>query len=195
MKIRKSLIGVGAALIVVGASAYANPQTPPVVSCGDNYMKPNPVEITNSLKDLADYLSSEDRLGDPNFPDKNYGPWTYKPIWQKRGMESYDVQNALVRKLYEYRTATTKPPKNNNNDAAGAAWDIRNGKYDAARDKLLSFKNDVRKKAKDLNDWGPYDPVHPDDRPFPNAGKAAEHFLNEVDNALGCVCKLTVCDF
>ena len=192
MKIRKSLIGVGAALMMVGASA--NDGKPEV--CDLN----NPVqeEITSGLVDLADYLSCEVRADDPEFPKLNFGPWPAdKPIWQKRGDGSCEVHTTLTRKLYERRDFApgSKPPKKPNNDAAGAAWDVRNGKYDAAVEKLLSFKNDVRKKAKDLNDWGPYDPVHPDDRPFPNAGKAAEHFLNEVDNALGCVCKLTVCDF
>ena len=184
MKVRKSLAVVGAALMMIGANAYADK---PAVYCGIDDMNPDPVDITNSLKDLADYLSTKDRLDDPNFPVKNFGPWPYDPIWQKRGGGSFEVQNALTKKLYEYRTADTKPPKNRNNDAAGAAWDVRNGKYDAAVDKLLSFRKDVYKSK--LNPWTEGN----DD--FVNEADAKKFFVNEVNIAIGCVCKLTECNF
>lgn len=184
MKIRKSLIGVGAALMMVGASA--NDGKPEV--CDLN----NPVqeEITSGLVDLADYLSCEVRAGDPEFPKLNFGPWPAdKPIWQKRGDGSCEVHTTLTRKLYERRDFApgSKPPKKPNNDAAGAAWDVRNGKYDAAVEKLLSFKNDIRKSK--LHSWDVAVPG------FADTHDAKMFFLNSAEDALKCVCKLTECKF
>jgi hypothetical protein len=185
MKIRKSLIGIGAALMMVGASAYAEDPPPKAyVDCG-NRMDPDPALITTSLINLADYL----RKDTPETAD--FGPWPYKPIWQKRGTGSYEVHDSLARKLYEKREFGDgkKPPQKKNNDAAGAAWDIENGKYDAAVDKLLSFNKDVSKSRENIWDK---DHAMPD---FQNSMDAEDHFVTEVTIALHCVCKLTECNF
>ena len=94
-----------------------------------------------------------------------------------------------MRKLDEKREQGTKPPrnKNNSNDAAGAANDVKNGKYDAAVDKLDAFIDDVYKSR--INDW--------ENSPngFLNSSKAKSYFVNEVNlGARPCVCKLTDCE-
>jgi hypothetical protein len=183
MKIRKSLTAVGAALLMVGANAYAQP--PSIVDCG-NPASPEPEKITSSLINLADYLRKETP------EEAEFGPWPYDPIWQKRGAGSYEVHASLARKLYEERDFVANPDKprfNKNNEATGAAWDVRNGKYDAAVDKLLAFNKDAYKSR--LNVWEP-EHAYPD---FENALDAKNYFLGEVSKAVECVCKLTECTF
>ena len=179
MEIRKSLTAIGAVLMMVSVSAYADK---PALDCGDP-MNPDPALIQDSLTDLADYLTSTKR------DDATFGPWPYEAIWQKRGTGSVEVQDSLARKLYEERNfdvENPKPPKRKNNDAAGAAWDVRNGKYLAAVDKLDSFVRDAYKSR--LNVWT----TGNDD--FENALAAKTFFVNEVMDARGCICKLTDCE-
>lgn len=187
MEIRKSLAAVGVALIMVCTSAYADMHISPkaYVDCGGTPMDPDPAMITSSLINLADYLRKDT-------PDTAaFGPWPYDPIWQKRGEGSFEVHDSLARKLYEKREFGDgkKPPPNKNNQAAGAAWDIENGKYDAAVDKLLAFNKDLSKSKENTWDEGH---AMPD---FQNPENAEDHFETEVNIALGCVCKLTECNF
>lgn len=180
MEIRKSLTAFGAALMLVGASAYADK---PAVDC-KNDVNPDPMKIQDGLTNLADYLRSTAR------DDADFGPWPHDPIWQKRGTGSFEVQDALARKLYEERNfdvTNPKPPKNKNNDAAGAAWDVRNGKYLAAVDKLDAFVKDAYKSRLVVWESGNYD--------FDTALAAKTFFVNEVIEARGCICKLTECEY
>ena len=79
-----------------------------------------------------------------------------------------------------------KPPKSKNNEAAGAAWDVRNGKYLAAVDKLDAFVKDAYKSR--LNVWESGNDY------FDTALAAKMYFVNEVMEARGCICKLTDCE-
>jgi hypothetical protein len=180
MEIRKSLTAIGAALMMLGANAYADMHQP-VIDCGAP-MDPNPDLIQSSLIDLSDYLRSTERDG------ATFGPWPYEEIWQKRGTGDFAVQDSLVRKLYEERNLdeNTKPPKNKNNDNTGAAWDVRNGKYLAAVEKLDAFVNDAYKSR--LNDW-----IYDNDD-FENALGAKTYFVNSAIAARSCICKLTECE-
>jgi len=92
------------------------------------------------------------------------------------------------RKLYEEREFGDglKPPKSKNNEAAGAAWDVRNGKYLAAVDKLDAFVKDAYKSR--LNVWESGNDY------FDTALAAKMYFVNEVMEARGCICKLTDCE-
>jgi hypothetical protein len=180
MQIRKSMTAIGAALMMVGVSAYAGP---PAVYCGADSMNPDSGMIESSLTNLSDYLRSTERA------DATVGPWPYDAIWQKRGTGSFEVQDSLAKKLYEERNfdvENPKPPKNKNNDAAGAAWDVRNGKYQSAVDKLDAFVADAYKSRLDVWADGNED--------FENALDAKTFFVNEVIKARGCICKLTECE-
>lgn len=184
MKIRKSLTAVGAALMMVGMSApvLANDL---VYDWCEGTDTPDPTTITTSLEGLATELRCN--LGS----ELNPGTWPKEfQIWQKRGSGSCEVQDSLAKKLNEKRAEGTKPPRNKHesNDAAGAANDVRNGKYLAAVDKLDSFVKDVWKSK--LNEW--------DNSPngFANPGTAKSHFVNEVVyGARVCICKLTECEY
>ena len=182
MEIRKSLTAIGAALMMVSVTAYAEM---PEVNCG-NPMDPDPALIQSSLIDLSDYLRSTERDG------ATFGPWPYEAIWQKRGTGDVEVQDSLARKLYEERDLdeNTKPRRNKNNENAGAAWDVRNGKYLAAVDKLRAFVSDIYKKK--LNPWPPLDPAVSE---FTNSGGAKTYFVNQAKAAEGCICKLTECSY
>ena len=178
MEIRKSLTAIGAALMMVSVSAYAEK---PALDCKYD-VNQDPVKIQSGLTNLADYLRSTARDG------ATFGPWPHDPIWQKRGTGSLEVQDSLARKLYEEREFGDglKPPKNKNNEAAGAAWDVRNGKYLAAVDKLDGFVKDAYKSR--LNVWESGNDY------FDTALAAKMYFVNEVMEARGCICKLTDCE-
>lgn len=172
MKIRKSMTAIGAALMVVGMSGPAS-----AFDCGDP-QNPDPATISASLEGLATYLRCSPGTG------ANPGTWPYDAIWQKRGEGSCEVQDSLAKKLNEEREFAEgdKPPrnKNNTNTAAGAANDVANGKYLSAVDKLDAFVRDVYKSR--LNSE------------FGDALAAKMFFVNEVQDARMCVCKLTECE-
>ena len=178
MKVRKSLTAISAALMMVGMSAPAA-----AFECGGTDENPDPATITANLVVLAEDLRCED-LG----TEANPGNWTHDPIWQKRGDGSCEVQQSLARKLNEEREfgEGKKPPQNKNNASAGAAGDVRNAKYLAAVDKLDAFIKDAYKSR--LNVWENGNGV------FDTALGAKMFFVNEVDEARGCVCKLTDCE-
>ena len=180
MEIRKSLTAVGAALMMVGISAPAA-----AFDCGVDAENPDPATITANLVGLAEEL----RCAPGTVANPGNWPLGY-PIWQKRGGGSCDVQDALAKKLNEERDFgdDSKPPrnKNNTNTAAGAANDVNNGKFLSAVEKLDAFVKDAYKSR--LNIWdGPANG-------FENALAAKTFFVNEVDEARGCVCKLTECE-
>jgi len=50
---------------------------------------------------------------------------------------------AALRCKDETDTTVASGWPNENNDAMGAAWDVRNGKFEAAQDKLASFMKDA----------------------------------------------------
>ena len=167
MKIRKSFAAIGAALMMVGISApvFADHL---VYDWCEGTEPPNPTTITASLEALATELRCN--LGS----DANPGTWPVDyPIWQKRGSGSCEVQDSLAKKLDEKREEGTKPPrnKNNSNGAAGAANDVRNGKYLAAVDKLDAFIKDVYKSR--LNDWE-------NQNGFANPGYAKSYFVKDL---------------
>lgn len=179
MEIRKSLTAVGAALMVIGISAPAA-----AFDCSVAGDTSDPVTITTNLIELA-----EDLRCAPGTP-ANPGNWSHEEIWQKRGDGDCAVQDSLAKKLNEEREfdENSKPPrnKNNTNTAAGAAGDVRNAKYLSAVDKLDAFIKDVYKSR--LNVWE----TGNDD--FDDALGAKLFFVNEVNTARACVCKLTECE-
>lgn len=178
MKGRKTLAAIAAATLMTAISLPAS---------ADHFDCGNPIDeatIQQSLIDLAIMLRCEN----PSLV--NPGMWEDdNPIWQKRNAPSCEVHDSLARKLYEKREFApgTKPPKNQNNDATGAAWDLRNGKYDAAISKLDSFINDVMKSR--INEG--YLPFYPDGDPDPAAAEAeATKFVNAANEARICINQL-----
>jgi len=82
---------------------------------------------------------------EPGYDDGN---WFKLPLWQyKRNENGCEVHEKLARQLYELRSddPSSKPPRNKweTNDAAGAANDVENRKYDAAIVKLQSFHDTI----------------------------------------------------
>jgi hypothetical protein len=179
MEIRKSLTAIGAVLMVVGMSAPAS-----AYDWCEGTDAPNPAVITANLEGLATEL----RCASGTLTNPGTWPANFQ-IWKKRGDGSCEVQNSLAKKLDEKREDGTKPPrnKNNTNAAAGAANDVKNGKYLAAVDKLDAFIEDVYKSR--LNFW--------ENSPngYTNPGAAKSYFVNEVNlGARVCICKLTDCE-
>jgi hypothetical protein len=178
MKIRKSLTAIGAAMMMVGMSAPAS-----AYEWCTGTDTPNPVTITANLEALATELRCdlESEVNPGTWP-KNY------PIWQKRGGGSCEVQDSLAKKLNEKREDGTKPPrnKNNTNASAGAANDVKYGKYLSAVEKLDAFVKGAYKSRLTLWDGAA--------NGFENALDAKMFFVNQVIEARGCVCKLTECE-
>lgn len=146
MKIRKSLTAVGAALMMVGMSAPALAQS--MFVCAGNGNEHDPETIFTNLKTLAEEVRCNDPLAADDEP--NPGNWDpTNPIWEKSREGSCEIHSRLARKIHEDReldeTSTKPPKKKGNNDRAGAAWDFKNEKYEAAVDKLESFIEDAWK--------------------------------------------------
>ena len=131
MKARKILAALGAALLIISISAPAS-----AFDCEGNGNLFDPMTIAMNLGALAiDIRCINDSA-------KNPGRWDgLNPVFEKRAAPSCDVHNRLARSLFEKREFAddSKPRKNQNNDASGAAWDVRNGKYEGAISKLDSF--------------------------------------------------------
>ena len=168
MKTRKILAALGAALVMLGISMPAA-----AFDCGGN----DPATIQANLTALAQTVRCE------NDSTVNPGLWNSdNPIWEKRAQPSCDVHQRLARQLHEERefAAGTKPPKNTNNLATGAAWDVRNGKYEGAISKLDSFITGILKSRLNRN----YDPD------TAAAQLQAMKFINEAEEAKICIAPL-----
>ena len=132
MKIRKTLTAMAAALLMITVSAPAS-----AFECEGNGNLYDPATIQANLTALAVELRCETK--DPEA--LNPGKWVMDAIWEKRRAPSCETHQKLARNLHEARKFAlgTKPRKNKNNDAAGAAWDVRNGSYEEAIAKLDLF--------------------------------------------------------
>jgi hypothetical protein len=182
MKMRKTITAAAAALVMTAISAPAT-----AFECEGNGNQYDPATIQANLTALAIALRCAPGT------DANPGEWLAdNPIWEKRGAPSCDVHERLARKLYEERAfeddcsdrprkdCKDRPPQNENNDATGAAWDVRNEKYEAAISKLDSLIADVMKSR--LN--RAYDP---------DVGAAQTHaneLIAEVEGARNCIYQL-----
>ena len=172
MKARKTLAALGAALMMIGISAPAS-----AFECEGNGNTFDPATIQENLTALAVALRCV------NESTVNPGQWNPdNPIWEKRRSPSCETHDNLARNLFEEREFEpgTKPRRNKNNDAAGAAWNVRNGQFDAAILKLDSFIASVMKSRLNRN----FDP---------DVGAAqmlANELVNEANEAKICIMQL-----
>ena len=141
MKIRKSLIGVGAALMMVGMSA-------PALAAGfvwDDGVCGNQNATADELIRLEQHLRCEEEKTDVSWPKDN-------PIWEKARSEERgctEVHESHANKLYR------SPPRNPGNTdkkgkgpgkvAEGAAQKVREAKYDEAITMLMDLRDAVGK--------------------------------------------------
>lgn len=140
MKIRKSLIGVGAALMMVGIST-------PVLAAGfvwDDGVCGNQNATADELIRLEQHLRCE---------KKTYVSWPKdNPIWEKARSEERgctEVHESHANKLYR------NPPRNLGNTdkkgkgpgkvAEGAAQKVREAKYDEAITMLMDLRDAINK--------------------------------------------------
>jgi hypothetical protein len=172
MNVRKILAAIGAALIMIGISAPAS-----AFECTNDDGAIDPAVIQANLTGIANTLRCAD------YSPELLGEWPKdNPIWERRRVPSCDVHQKLARNLYEKREFLpgTKPRRNKNNDAAGAAWDVRNGQYEEAIMKLDMLIDAVMKAT--LN------------RGFePNVGAAqmlANELIKEAEEARICINQL-----
>jgi len=169
MKVRKILAAMAAALLIITVSAPAA-----AFECEGNGNLYDPATIRDNLVALAVTLRC--KTTDPEA--LNPGEWMMDPIWEKRGAPSCDVHTSLARNLHEWRDFSpgNKPRQNKNNDAAGAAWSVRNGKYEGAIVQLDSLINAVFKSR--LN------------RDFDEAQMLANELVKEAEEAKICIAQL-----
>lgn len=73
------------------------------------------------------------------------------PIWQWKGKPSCAVNDKVAKSLYVDRVDDTPPPKvKGKAEAAGAANDFADGKYEAGQEKLQSFIDTLMYAARTL---------------------------------------------
>lgn len=172
MKTRKILAAFGAALMMLGISMPAA-----AFDCTNDDGDVDPAVIQANLTAMANYLRCTDHS------DVLPGLWNPEnPIWEKRRAPSCDIHQKLARNLYEKRQFSdgSKPPRNKNNQAAGAAWNVRNGQYEEAIVKLDSFVAAILKSTLNRS----YDP---------NTAAAqyqAMMFINKAQVARACIVQL-----
>ena len=174
MKMRKICSAAAAAIVMAAISAPAS-----AFDCDGNGNQFDPATIQANLTALAVVVRCAPGS------DSNPGEWDAdNPIWEKRAAPSCDVHERLARKLYEVREfgPDKKPPKNKNNDATGAAWDVRNGKYEGAISQLDSFIADIMKSRLNRD----YDPD------VTTAQMHANELINEANEAKACIIQLTL---
>ena len=177
---RRTLAAIAAATLMMAISLPASSHHS-AFDCGD----PNSATaISESLISLSNMLRC-----DGYNPDLT-GMWNPEnPIWEKGAAPSCEIHERLAKKLYEARSfgGNSKPRFNKNNDATGAAWDVRNGKYEAAILKLIAFASDIDKSR--IN--RAYLPDYPDGEPDPLAAEyEAMKFKNAAEDAQICINQL-----
>jgi len=172
MKVQKILAAFAAALMMLGISAPAS-----AFDCEGNGNAYDPTTIANNLEAIAVELRCSPGT------KANPGKWPAdNPIWERRGAGSCNVHHRLAQKLLQNREfdENSKPRKNQANDAEGAAWKVRNEKYEDAIQKLDQLIVAILKSR--LN------------RAFdPNVGAAqmlANELVAEVEEAKICVAQL-----